>query len=138
MVDEKQLAPALWSGKIQAVLDVWESEPNIDAELLAKSAIGTPHIAGYSFDGKAKGAQMVYEAACRFLGEQPCWQAELVMPAPTVPTIKVDAQGDNDQRAIFEVVKRIYDVEADDHRMRELLTLPKDSQGRHFDNLPNT
>lgn len=52
---------------LRVVLDVWENEPNINTELLARVAIGTPHIAGYSFEGKLRGTQMVYEALCRFL-----------------------------------------------------------------------
>ena len=47
-----------------AVLDVWENEPSIDVELLQRVALGTPHIAGYSFDGKVAGTRMLYDALC--------------------------------------------------------------------------
>ncbi len=50
------------------VLDVWESEPEIDRELLGLIEIGTPHIAGYSADGKANGTSMVVQACSRFFG----------------------------------------------------------------------
>lgn len=53
---------------LRVVLDVWENEPAIDAALLERVAIGTPHIAGYSAEGKWRGTEMVYEALCRFLG----------------------------------------------------------------------
>jgi len=53
---------------IQVVLDVWENEPAINADLLAQVAIGTPHIAGYSAEGKWRGTLMVYQALCAFLG----------------------------------------------------------------------
>lgn len=46
------------------ILDVWENEPNINLELLKKCMIGTPHIAGYSADGKAKATLMSLEALC--------------------------------------------------------------------------
>lgn len=50
------------------VLDCWENEPNIGNELLNKVLLGTPHIAGYSVDGKANGTRMAVEAVCRYFG----------------------------------------------------------------------
>ena len=50
------------------MLDVWENEPNIDTELLQMVDIGTPHIAGYSLDGKVVGMIMIYRAACEHFG----------------------------------------------------------------------
>lgn len=50
------------------VLDCWENEPNISLPLLDKVLIGTPHIAGYSVDGKANGTRMAAEAICRYFG----------------------------------------------------------------------
>lgn len=52
---------------LRVVLDVWENEPAIDHDLLAHVDIGTPHIAGYSAEGKLRGTEMVYEALCYFL-----------------------------------------------------------------------
>ena len=56
------------SGDLNVVLDVWENEPAISDDLLAHVAIGTPHIAGYSAEGKLRGTEMVYEALCDFFG----------------------------------------------------------------------
>lgn len=56
------------SHDLRVVLDVWENEPAISADLLQRVAIGTPHIAGYSAEGKLRGTEMVYEALCDFLG----------------------------------------------------------------------
>lgn len=50
----------------QAILDVWENEPNIDLNLLNEVFIGTPHIAGYSADGKALASQMAVQAVADF------------------------------------------------------------------------
>ena len=49
------------------VLDVWVGEPNINKELLQSAFIATPHIAGYSAEGKIKGTQMVVEAIRRYM-----------------------------------------------------------------------
>ena len=59
---------ALLNYKGDIVLDCWENEPNISLELLDKVALGTPHIAGYSLDGKANGTRMAVEAICKFFG----------------------------------------------------------------------
>ena len=56
---------SLLNYKGEIVLDCWEGEPNINLELLEKVALGTPHIAGYSVDGKANGTRMSVEAVCK-------------------------------------------------------------------------
>lgn len=67
MVETEALLNALNTGAVAgAVIDVWENEPHINRELLDKVFIGTPHIAGYSADGKANATRMVLEAFCRF------------------------------------------------------------------------
>lgn len=66
VVDNEALLRALDEGRVRdAILDVWEGEPNINLCLLRKIFIGTPHIAGYSADGKANADNMVIEALCR-------------------------------------------------------------------------
>ena len=52
----------------EAIVDTWEHEPVIRRELLRKAFIGTPHIAGYSADGKANATRMALEHICRYLG----------------------------------------------------------------------
>lgn len=68
VVDNKDLKEALQNGCIQAVLDTWEKEPTLDPELLDKTAIATPHIAGYSRQGKERATRMTIEAMERFFG----------------------------------------------------------------------
>ena len=67
VVDTEALLAAMNKGLVKgAVIDVWENEPHISQDLLDKVFIGTPHIAGYSADGKANATRMVLEAFCRF------------------------------------------------------------------------
>lgn len=67
VVDNQALKVALSQGKVrQAIIDTWENEPNIDLELLNQVYIGTPHIAGYSADGKVNADNMALEALCNF------------------------------------------------------------------------
>ena len=80
VVDEVALKAALKAGKIRAaVIDTWENEPRIDRELLSQVFLGTPHIAGYSADGKANGTRMALQAVARHFGAQ--FTAPVVPPA---------------------------------------------------------
>ena len=74
---------ALSEGKIRAaVIDTWENEPHISASLLRAALIATPHVAGYSADGKANGTRMSLEAVARHFG----LDAHFDIPAPALPT----------------------------------------------------
>jgi erythronate-4-phosphate dehydrogenase len=119
VVDNRALLKAIDGERIGgAVLDVWENEPNISPELLDIVDLGTPHIAGYSLDGKVNGTHMIYKAACRFLGLTGAWQPTL--PAPPVPRIELNvSSGEDDEDVLRRVVKRIYDISADDAALRK-------------------
>lgn len=74
VVDNAALLRALQSGCVaDAVVDTWENEPNINLALLNKVYIGTPHIAGYSADGKTNADNMVISALCRHFGIANRW-----------------------------------------------------------------
>jgi erythronate-4-phosphate dehydrogenase len=68
VTDTSALLHGLETGRISSVvIDCWEGEPEIDRELLEKAAVATPHIAGYSKQGKIRAARMAAEAvATRF------------------------------------------------------------------------
>jgi len=117
------------------VLDVWEEEPAIDPDLLRRVDLASPHIAGYSFDGKVAGTRMVYESACKFFREKPTWKPENVMPPSAVPTLNLYGHAINEEDLLLEAVKSVYDIEADDRRLRRLLDLAPDEQGPYFDRL---
>lgn len=69
VVDKGALLRAIDDGIVrQAIVDTWEREPHVDLRLLDRVYIGTPHIAGYSADGKANADNMVLDALCRFFG----------------------------------------------------------------------
>lgn len=80
VIETSALLDALKTGKINdAVIDTWENEPDIHPELLQKVFLGTPHIAGYSADGKSNATRMALEALCRFFHIQADF--EIVPPA---------------------------------------------------------
>ena len=83
VVSNPALKAALRDHKIRtAIVDTWENEPNIDLELLNEVFLGTPHIAGYSADGKACGSRMALSAVARFFGQPDHFDIQ----APAIPT----------------------------------------------------
>jgi erythronate-4-phosphate dehydrogenase len=134
VVDEAALLRALDAGRLGAcVLDVWDHEPAVDARLVARADIATPHIAGYSLEGKLNGTAMVYDAACRFLGRAPAWNAEAAAPPPTVPRVDLEATGVDDEAVLASAVHAVYPVLRDDERLRLSAALPDAERGRAFD-----
>lgn len=76
-----------WHGDV--ALDCWENEPNISRELLEKAIVATPHIAGYSAEGKQRGTAMMLEALNEFCG----WDIpvpEIAAPATGAPDVTLD------------------------------------------------
>jgi erythronate-4-phosphate dehydrogenase len=119
VVDGAALKAALASGRIAgAVLDVWEGEPRVDTELLTRVEIATPHIAGYSFDGKVNGTTGIYRQVCAWLGREATWDPTPLLPAPDVPRLEIDAAGRPDEAVLREAVFAIYPIQDDDARMR--------------------
>jgi len=131
VADSAALHAALDSARPAAVvLDVWENEPHVDTALLGKVAIGTPHIAGYSFDGKVNGTKRVYDAACRFLGVPAAWTPDAAMPRPPVPRLELAAEGRDDEDVVREAVLALYDVRTDDAAFRK--TPSDETRGEFF------
>ena len=119
---------------LRVVLDVWEGEPAIDMRLLEKVSLGTAHIAGYSLDGKLRGTEMIYRAACNYLGCAPRWDAAAVLPAENTLDLR-DLPGGDDFGRVRAAVFHAYDIRLDDERLRELLRLPPDDRPAGFDRL---
>lgn len=69
IVDENALLEAMDKGIVRhAIIDTWENEPDVNPKLLDKAYIATPHIAGYSADGKVTADNMVLDELCDFFG----------------------------------------------------------------------
>jgi len=119
VLDSEALKVAL-HGKMLAecVLDVWEREPEIDIQLLGLVEIGTPHIAGYSADGKANGTSMSVQAFSRFFGlDLNDWYPEKV-PLPANTVLEADCRNVSELNVIAGLIQRTYDILADDARLR--------------------
>jgi len=114
------------------VLDVWENEPTLSCELLNMVNIGTPHIAGYSYEGKINGTKIIYDKLCEFLKVKPVWQ-------PYYPAIKPDTFTFNSS-GIFEnefgkLTNNIYDINCDSNNLKKSLKMEELHRPKYFDGL---
>ncbi len=117
-----------------AALDVWEKEPRIDYELVDLVDLATPHIAGYSLDGKVRGTEMMFQELCRFFGLALRWNTDSIYP-PTQALSPNEGPGVQDETA--SVVLRAYDILKDDARLRAARNAPPDAAAQKFDDLRN-
>ncbi len=111
---KKALAQGLVKG---AALDVWENEPDIDLDLMEALFQATPHIAGYSTDGKANGTSMSVNALARHFKLPMEEFSPSNVPQPPCPVIELE-QGASFEETVFKAVAKSYDVREDDARLR--------------------
>lgn len=117
--DTKAITAALRNGEIaDVIIDCWENEPLIDMELLDTAFLATPHIAGYSKDGKANGTTMSVQALSRFfnLGIDNWQPAEVELPAST--EIELNGIQRSDEALLAEAILSTYNIETDDETLR--------------------
>jgi erythronate-4-phosphate dehydrogenase len=110
---------ALQSGALSGlVLDCWENEPGIDLDLLGRVDFGTPHIAGYSRDGKANGTRTSVRAISRFFGLGiDDWEPK-TLEAPSRPVIALSGTARSTEAWVAEAVLATYRIETDDRMLR--------------------
>lgn len=133
VVDNAALLRALRGGRLGgAVLDVWEHEPEPDPALVEAVTLGTPHIAGYSFDGKVNGTKMLYDAVCAFLGRGRDRGFPNVPSEGNAPPVEIEADASLDG-ILRSLVGKAYDIRRDDAALRASLKLPQPERARAFD-----
>ncbi len=133
-VDETALLKVLGEHKAcHLVLDVWCNEPAINRQLLQQTLIGTPHIAGYAYDGKLRGTEMIYQAACGVYELEPQWSA-----ADVLGTKKTRLNYDNEKsntQALYELICGAYSITRDNDALKKSLTMTDNEAASHFDEL---
>ncbi|WP_413693300.1 4-phosphoerythronate dehydrogenase [Psychromonas sp. KJ10-2] len=118
VIDNKALLALAIKGNIpRLVLDVWENEPNIDKALLPYVALATPHIAGYSLDGRARGTEMLYIALCQKLQVPVTLKSIDFTEKAAISDISIDAE--LSPELLKSLVHLIYDVRRDDALFRK-------------------
>jgi erythronate-4-phosphate dehydrogenase len=113
-------------------LDTWENEPYISRVLLDKVALATPHIAGYSVEGRLRGTQIILDAACEFFSKTSSWQLSQLLPN----TIKMEAFNSASDLEFWQKLFRNHHDIAQDHLvLTQTRHLDRTDFARHFESL---
>ncbi|WP_418643103.1 4-phosphoerythronate dehydrogenase PdxB [Stutzerimonas kunmingensis] len=105
---------------LEAVLDVWEGEPQVDVALAGLCHIATPHIAGYSLDGKLRGTAQIYAALCAARGVEPAIELAQLMPGPALTELAFASSAEPDEM-LATLCRAVYDPRRDDADFRRSL-----------------
>lgn len=126
VVDNQAALKVKSTGKlIDYILDVWEGEPDVSIELMKQVMIATPHIAGYSQEGKIRGTYQLYQAFNQWQNREGELELQRFLPNSPKWTQPINLDG------LYQVIKPFYDIEEDDHRMRQV----ESSISQEFDRL---
>jgi len=119
VVETEALKKAIADNKLAgAVIDVWEKEPEIDISLMHMTFLATPHIAGYSVDGKANGTAMIVKNLCEsFKIPLNDWYPPEI-PVPLEPVLTIDCSGKDNVEILRKAVFHSYNIVEDDIRLR--------------------
>ncbi|MCK9236642.1 MAG: 4-phosphoerythronate dehydrogenase PdxB [Thiopseudomonas sp.] len=133
VIDNQSLLACLLQRKdLAVVLDVWEPEPEFNPELAALCQLATPHIAGYSLDGKIRGTEMIFNAFCQHFNLTA--NTRIKYPEPLLQAIKLSSAASvESMRGLLTTV--LYDPRTDDAAMRMLFRLAAQQRGTGFDSL---
>ena len=126
VIDAAALEADIDATERQVVLDVFEHEPQISESLLSKLAIATPHIAGYTLEGKLRGTQIIYDALCEKLAVLPVLSMHQLLPLNTYLWFELKEHPDR--------LQKFYDIRKDDAALRNKITNGK-VKGSDFDQL---
>ena len=117
---------------IFSVFDVWENEPEINTDLLNAVNIATPHIAGYSFEGKVNGTIAIHESLADFLNVAPKWKPK--MPAVENSTITVDIK-ESFEQILNKIFQFVFPQFNDDALLRKSILMNTEERKKYFDDL---
>lgn len=113
-------------------LDTWENEPNLSRSLLKKVDLATPHIAGYSVEGRLRGTQMILEAACRTFNQPVNWQMSDQLSEPVTINISESNSPLDFWQQLFQ---KHHDIWQDNLALKNTSDLSDAEFARHFDSL---
>ncbi len=116
VVDEPALIRAI--PRLGAVIiDTWNNEPYVNQDLVQMVDIATPHIAGYSYQGKQNGTALAVRAIARFFGIEPLYEFYPETPLAELEAIKLNLKGMS-QGQIASTLSYNYPVFSDDFMFR--------------------
>ncbi|HEY9166719.1 MAG TPA: 4-phosphoerythronate dehydrogenase [Candidatus Kryptonia bacterium] len=133
VVDTTALKKAIRDGNVSgSVIDVWEHEPLIDCELLYMVSLSTPHIAGYSTEGKVNAVTAVRKAVCEHFKIKSEWDPHDLIGPPPVPDVKVSPDEAQPEEILDLVVSEVYDITYDNTHLQQLVGMPEKDRAGYF------
>lgn len=135
VIDTPSFAARLADGRLHGVIDVWEGEPEIEPDFLAHTEIATPHIAGYSRDGKMRGTEMMARGLAGYLGRDDVWSAADALGM--AGTIRIEPDRTPDE-GLLQGMLAACPILRDDAALRSLFNLPAAERTAGFDHLRKT
>ncbi|MDY7025914.1 MAG: 4-phosphoerythronate dehydrogenase [Pseudomonadota bacterium] len=127
VIDHQALLASLGQVSWKIALDVWENEPNISPTVLDKCWLATPHIAGYSMEGKVNGSWQAFQAFCKWRGIK-----SHQSPASLLPPLKLSMASGR------ELLAACYQPRHDDANLRDYDQASDRAMSDHFDTLRRT
>ena len=117
---------------LMVFLDTWENEPNINRELLACVDLATPHIAGYSVEGRLRGTQMILDAVCRYFELSSNWNMSKQLPE----VIELEVEPENSELKYWQrVFSQHHDIQKDHKALLEIIGLNENEASSYYDSL---
>ena len=113
------------------VLDVWEGEPMINARLIPYVMLATPHIAGYSLEGRTRGTEQVYQALCLFLAQPPRHHLKDFLPVNT--SVITALSNASLWLMLSQVLQAAFPIFTDDEQLRATMLLADTERALAFD-----
>ena len=137
VVDNKALLSFLKTHhKATISLDVWEGEPLINLDLLNVVYTGTPHIAGYSYDGKVRGTEMIFEQLCKYYNIKSNLDVEKLKLQIDNKIIEYDNRNSTLEESLFGIMQSVYNLEEDFQRFYKIKN--QNNIAQYFDLLRKT
>jgi erythronate-4-phosphate dehydrogenase len=133
VIDGEALLQELKTGRLHAALDVWPGEPVFSADLLKRVVVATPHVGGYSLDGKRNGTGIVYRAFCKWAGIEPRHLSAGSAPAAGERLMELRLEPGDDP--ITSALEATCFVPRHDEAMGRLVSLTVEQRAAEFDRL---
>ncbi len=134
VIESEALKRELNTGRLHAILDVWEDEPEVDPALIEPCTIATPHIAGYSRDGKLRGTEMLACALADWLGSTDIWHPSSAL-TPEAGTLTLGEETGDPHKDILSILLQACPIDRDDAHLRKLFPLSPEERRAGFDRL---
>ena len=131
LIDNSLLNKVLLSrSDLKVALDVWEDEPEINRSLLAKVKVATPHIAGYSINGKLNCTKMIFREFCRHFS----LDGRKIKDDGSKRVLEFD-ESESSQACLDDLILKAYPI-ADDFIVKGMISKPEQMSG-YFDRFRN-